>query len=620
MHYSLNTSYLNTLELISLQNQLLLAIGGSLRIRECMHKFMQTALKLLNHKSIHLYIFDDMQTGNDSLKSYLSIPNKKFTLDNKVKIHKILLHFKQNTSKMPLSEKLEGSEILAYGFGTIGVLLFEIPQGPFQESVKDALVPVIDKLAQYISFCQQQNQLHKEIKDNKVTQVSYEKQAKRDPLTNLPNRREFRYALSKEISHSQRCDHYGALMYIDLDNFKNVNDSLGHSIGDILLTQVAQRLMTQSRSGDTVFRIGGDEFVYILSDIGDTETDAIKTARIVASRIIQVLAKPIEIGAYSLHITPSIGIAVFPDAFEEGSDSENILRHADTAMYRAKRLGRNCYEFYNPEMHIEANTRLIIEDCLRKGIINDELYIVYQPIVNNKGEIIAAESLVRWNSPTLGEMSPVDFIGIAEESNLILELSQWITRNVCTYAGNLYSQLDEDSIFSYISINISPLQFIQHDFVETMTELIDTCPAPNEFIKLEFTENVLLEDIDSTIKKMESLRDNNINFLLDDFGTGYSSLSYLHRLPIWLLKIDKSFIDDFYSIQNNTQAIVNAILVMADELGINCIVEGVELQEQVEYFTEKGVYGMQGYYFYKPMLGTKLQKLLYQKDQAENVA
>ena len=620
MHYSLNTSYLNTLELISLQNQLLLAIGGSLRIRECMHKFMQTALKLLNHKSIHLYIFDDMQTGNDSLKSYLSIPNKKFTLDNKVKIHKILLHFKQNTSKMPLSEKLEGSEILAYGFGTIGVLLFEIPQGPFQESVKDALVPVIDKLARYISFCQQQNQLHKEIKDNKVTQVSYEKQAKRDPLTNLPNRREFRYALSKEISHSQRCDHYGALMYIDLDNFKNVNDSLGHSIGDILLTQVAQRLMTQSRSGDTVFRIGGDEFVYILSDIGDTETDAIKTARIVASRIIQVLAKPIEIGAYSLHITPSIGIAVFPDAFEEGSDSENILRHADTAMYRAKRLGRNCYEFYNPEMHIEANTRLIIEDCLRKGIINDELYIVYQPIVNNKGEIIAAESLVRWNSPTLGEMSPVDFIGIAEESNLILELSQWITRNVCTYAGNLYSQLDEDSIFSYISINISPLQFIQHDFVETMTELIDTCPAPNEFIKLEFTENVLLEDIDSTIKKMESLRDNNINFLLDDFGTGYSSLSYLHRLPIWLLKIDKSFIDDFYSIQNNTQAIVNAILVMADELGINCIVEGVELQEQVEYFTEKGVYGMQGYYFYKPMLGTKLQKLLYQKDQAENVA
>lgn len=620
MHYFLNTSYLNTLELITLQNQLLLAIGGSLRIRECMHKFMQTALKLLNHKSIHLYTFDDMQTGNDSLKSYLSIPNKKFTLDNKVKIHKILLHFKQNTSKTPLSEKLEGGEILAYGFGTISVLLFEIQQGTFQESVKDALVPVIDKLAQYISFCQQQNQLHKEIKDNKVTQLSYEKQAKRDPLTNLPNRREFRYSLSKEISHSQRYNHYGALMYIDLDNFKNVNDSLGHSIGDILLTQVAQRLMTQARSGDTVFRIGGDEFVYILSDIGDTETDAIKTSRIVATRIIQVLAKPIEIGEYSLHITPSIGIAVFPDAFEEGSDSENILRHADTAMYRAKRLGRNCYEFYNPEMHIEANTRLIIEDCLRKAIINDELYIVYQPIVNNKGKVIAAESLVRWNSPTLGEMSPVDFIGIAEESNLILELSQWITRNVCTYAGNLYSQLDEDSNFSYISINISPLQFIQHDFVETMTEIIDTCPAPNEFIKLEFTENVLLEDIDSTIKKMESLRDNNINFLLDDFGTGYSSLSYLHRLPIWLLKIDKSFIDDFYSIQNNTQAIVNAILVMADELGINCIVEGVELQEQVEYFTEKGVYGMQGYYFYKPMPGTKLQKLLCLKDQAENAA
>ncbi len=603
-------THINTLTLITLQNQLLLSIGGSLDTREVVGSFMQTALKKLGLKSIHLYAFDKPQPNNKELYHYLSTPANNAEFKNSSSLNKILQRFNNIEVNAHTSEMLNSNEILAFTFGSLGILLLEKHQGKFHESLKDALVPVIVKLAEHCRICEQQKRLNKEIKKNKNVQRAFEIQAKHDPLTNLPNRREFRYSLFTEISNSQRYGYYGALMYIDLDNFKNVNDSLGHSIGDILLTQVAKRLIKQARQGDSVFRIGGDEFVYILSNIGNTETNAINTSQNVANRVIETLAKPIEIGEYSLHITPSIGIALFPDAFDEDNDSENVLRHADTAMYRAKKQGKNCYAFFNPEMHVEASKRLIIEDHLRKAIIKNELRLEYQPIVNTDEIIIGAETLVRWNNTVLGEISPDIFIGIAEESNLILELSKWILQNACLYAETLYKSLPKTSLFSYISINISPRQFIQNDFIESITSVIDACSVPNDFIKLEFTENVLLDNIDATIEKMKKLHSNNIDFLLDDFGTGYSSLSYLHKLPIWLLKIDKSFINDFYAQHNDTQAIVNAIMVMAEQLDIKCLIEGVELQEHVDYFKKKGVHGMQGFFFYKSMPGEALQELL----------
>lgn len=607
----MTTSHINALELISLQNQLLLAIGGSLNARVVIHGFMQAALKKLDLDNIHLYLFDDSLPDTNPFNHYLSVPDSKSEPHNAAEIIALLASFSGNGSKTCESKAVDGKEFLAFAFASHGVLLLENHHGKLQASIQDVLKPVVLKLAEYFNLCEQQKRLNEEVKVNKDAQRNFELQARRDPLTNLPNRREFRYSLSREISKSQRYGHYGALMYLDLDNFKNVNDSLGHSIGDILLIQVAQRLTSQARSGDAVFRIGGDEFVYILGNVGDTEANAIHASKIVANRVIEILARPIEIGEFSLHITPSIGIAIFPDSHNKaGNDSEHVLKHADTAMYRAKALGRNCYEFFNPEMHIEASRRLIIEDHLRKAITNNELSVEYQPIVNIAGEIIGAESLVRWNNPALGRVSPMDFIGIAEESNLILSLSKWIMQHACSFAETLYKDLPGSSSFRYISINVSPRQFIQNDFVEETASVIDACAVPNSFIKLEFTENVLLDNLESTIKKMEKLRNNNIDFLLDDFGTGYSSLSYLHKLPIWLLKIDKSFITDFHSQLEDKQAIVNAILVMTEQLGIKCIIEGVELEEHAEYFKEKGVYGIQGFYYYKPMPGDELRKLL----------
>ncbi len=604
------STHISTLELIALQNQLLLATGGSMNAREALHTFMKTALDTLVLKSIHLYTFDQADEEKNTVTRYLSIPDNILGEQSQATIIKLIKQFKNGEVEAYTSKQLENRELLAFAFGDYGMLLMEKTQGDFQESLKDTLVPIILKLSVHYHLCEQQKYLNQELKVNKDTQLNYETQAKRDPLTNLPNRREFRYSLSKEISNSQRYGHYGALMYIDLDNFKNVNDSLGHSVGDILLTQVAQRLTTQARQGDNVYRIGGDEFVYILSNIGETDGEAVSTSRNVAHRVIDTLATPIEIGEYSLHITPSIGIAIFPDAYDDGNDSENVLQHADTAMYRAKKQGRNCYEFFNPEMHVEANKRLIIEDHLRKAITNDELTLAYQPIVNTEGVIIGAESLVRWNNPILGNVTPDQFISIAEESNLILRLSKWITERACQFAESLCKQLPPSSDFSYISINISARQFLQNDFVESITSIIDSCDLPEGFIKLEFTESVLLDNLESTIEKMEKLRDKNIEFLLDDFGTGYSSLSYLHKLPIWILKIDKSFIADFCSNNKDSQAIVNAIMVMAEQLNIECIIEGVEVQEHVDYFTKKGVHGMQGFFFYKPMPGEELEELL----------
>jgi len=608
----LTTQPENSQELLSLQNRLLLAITVTESASECVLNFMRDVHDELKLKSCHLVIFSDGR-DNEHYESCVSLPDDALLKNNQQPVDDLVNHFKEFNESMHVSILLGESELLCMAFGSQGVFILE-NSNSFQESLADTLLPVISKLSkQYLLLAQRSELIRQEIL-NKDTQLTYELQAKRDPLTNLPNRREFRYSLSKEISNTQRYDYYGALMYIDLDNFKNVNDSLGHSIGDILLTLVAQRLTEHARGGDSVFRIGGDEFVYILSNIGTTIDEAIHTAKIVANRVIEILAQPIEIGEYSLHVTPSIGIAMFPDGSGESSDSENILRQADTAMYRAKQQGRNGYEFFDPEMHVEASKRLIIEDYLRKALKNSEFSLVYQPIVNTDEQIIGAETLVRWNSPTLGQISPEYFISIAEESNLILELSDWIFDNACSFAETVYDRLGKQSCFKYISINISPRQFIQNNFVESIVTKLKNSTVPNEFIKLEFTENVLLDNVDSTIQKMEQLIENKIDFLLDDFGTGYSSLSYLHKLPIWLLKIDKSFVTDFTSEKSDTKAIVNAIMVMAEELGIKCIVEGVELQEHVDHFKKHGVHGMQGYYFHKPMPPEQLLKVLFSPD------
>ena len=378
----------------------------------------------------------------------------------------------------------------------------------------------------------------------------------------------------------------------------------------MLLTKVADRLTNDARVGDNVYRLGGDEFVYILRNVGNTEAAAMSTSQSVARRVLDSMADPLQVGQYTLHVTPSIGVTIFPSGNTEENDSENVLKHADTAMYKAKSDGRNTFAFYDPEMQVSASKRLILEDYLRKAINNNELHLVYQPIVNAHEEIIAAESLVRWRNPALGYVSPAEFISIAEESNLMLDVSVWILNSACAFTRRLKYEIANHSAFQYITINISPKQFKQQDFVSGLIDVLKAHDLSPNDIRLEFTENILIDNIENTVLKMEELLASGIKFILDDFGTGYSSLSYLHKLPIRTIKIDQSFVTGFKYKSYANKAIVDAIIAMANRMDLRCVIEGVETKDDADYFISKDIYAMQGYYYYRPISGNGLIDLL----------
>ena len=598
----------NPEELIGIQNRLLLSTGASQQIETMLHQFALAACEALRLDGAHIYLLHELGTepqitgAETGYKHLESIPPKPASLPHQDEKIEALLHKIYPSEKAALDDVvIKHSRFIVYALKNIGVIVFEKQASSYDEPITEMLTPVIDHLARVCKSCIEIGKLHEQIRRNEELEQSYELQAKQDPLTHLPNRRAFRYKLYQEIAKTKRHSHYGAVLYIDLDHFKNINDSLGHSVGDMLLARVAERLTEQGRAGDDVFRIGGDEFVYILTDVGNDEINAINTAQTVACRVIELMSEPVQVGEFSLHITPSIGIAIFPDKITEENDSESVLRHADTAMYRAKADGRNCFAFYNPEMQLAASKRLIIEDHLRKALANNELLLEYQPLVNINGDIIGAESLLRWHSPILGNVTPDDFISIAEESNLILEVSRWVLVTACTLASRVQAFTDKPATFEYISINISPKQFRQQDFVTQLLEVVQQTGVSPESIRLEFTENILIDNVGDTISKMEQLTDANIQFMLDDFGTGYSSLSYLHKLPIRTIKIDKSFVTGFNTKSYANRVIVDAMIAMTERMDLNCIIEGVETQDDASYFISKGVHAMQGYHYYRPL-------------------
>jgi diguanylate cyclase len=607
-------------ELIGIQNTLLLSTGTSQQLEAMLHQFAHAAHDALPLDGVHVYLLHSLETDTqtglkaDAETGYRhleSIPPKPASLPHQYKKIEALLQTIYPSEKSALDDiVIKHSRFIVYALKNIGVIVFEKQASSYDEQITEMLTPVIEHLAHVCQSCIEIGKLHEQIRRNEELEQSYELQAKQDPLTNLPNRRAFRYTLYQEIANTKRYNHYGAVMYIDLDHFKNINDSLGHSVGDMLLARVAERLTEQGRAGDDVFRIGGDEFVYILTGIGNDEITAINTAQTVACRVIEIMSEPVQVGEYSLHVTPSIGIAIFPDKNTEENDSESVLRHADTAMYRAKADGRNGFAFYNPEMQLAASKRLIIEDHLRKALTNDELVLEYQPLVNIDGNIIGAESLLRWRSPILGNVIPDDFISIAEESNLILEVSRWALLSACTLASRVQTLTDKPDTFQYISINISPKQFRQQNFVAQLLEVVHQTGVSPESIRLEFTENILIDNINDAISKMEQLTDANILFMLDDFGTGYSSLSYLHKLPIRTIKIDKSFVTGFNTKSYANRVIVDAMIAMAERMELNCIIEGVETQDDANYFISKGVHAMQGYHYYRPLAEADFLALL----------
>jgi diguanylate cyclase (GGDEF)-like protein len=420
-----------------------------------------------------------------------------------------------------------------------------------------------------------------------------EKLAHFDILTGLPNRRLLLNRLNEKLAMCDRQQSYGALLFIDLDNFKRINDSLGHAMGDELLLRVSERFADCIRTEDTVARLGGDEFVVLIIKNQDYSRKLNHESTLVAQKLVNAMKAPIILKDRLHHMTISVGITVFAS---HKSNSDELLRQADTAMYRAKDKGKNCFCFFNTEMQEQAHKRVDIEEALRVALINKELFLVYQPQVDNKGHCFAVEALIRWKHPVKGLLSPIEFISIAEESGLIIEIGTWVLEESCAQ----FKRWSEENIYlDKISVNVSPKQFRHINFVNTIREALEKHHLSANQLTLEITEGIVIEDIKDTINKMTILKSLGVGLSIDDFGTGYSSLKYLKELPLSQLKIDQSFVCDIVSDPKNTM-IVKTIISMAKHLDLNVIAEGVENREQMELLIEKGCEQFQGYYFSQP--------------------
>lgn len=416
-----------------------------------------------------------------------------------------------------------------------------------------------------------------------------------DPLTELPNRRHLLEALERALESSRREPHGGALMFIDLDNFKNINDTEGHAVGDELLKEVARRLRTTLRAGDTVARLGGDEFIVMVSGLDDETEQASIVVERIANKLLQALGEPYLLKGRVFHSTPSIGIALLDVGIH---DKDELLKRADMAMYRAKEAGRNTVRFFDPEVQARLAERSKIEEEMRRALGGSEFLLHYQPQFDASGAMTGVEALVRWAHPSRGMVSPADFIPVAESSGLILPLGHFVLERACEEIAEWNRRVPAAPMD--VAVNVSARQFRHAGFVLSVREVLIRSGLAPERLKIELTESLLLESIDDTVRNMDSLRKLGVRFSLDDFGTGYSSLAYLKELPIDQLKIDRSFVMDVLSDPNDA-AIARTIIALGQTLGLHVLAEGVETADQRQFLVEHGCQSFQGFLYSRPI-------------------
>lgn len=432
-----------------------------------------------------------------------------------------------------------------------------------------------------------------------------------DSLTGLPNRLMFREYLGHTLAASKRKNEITALLFLDLDNFKYINDSLGHESGDLLLRTISDRLNIALRDSDfiahadntdpdnMVARLGGDEFIILLNNI---ENNFIPS--IIANRVIDEIAKPIKLNSHEVHVSVSIGITICPD---DSDDTDTLIKNADIAMYHAKENGKNNFQYFSANMNESMSIRLSLENHLRKAITDNEFELYYQPQIDiNTNKLIAAEALIRWNSAELGMVFPDQFIPIAEECGLILDIGEWVLHEACKQLKQWQQQGLPDIT---IAVNVSSIQFSRQNLPELLKNLLQEYSLSPKFLEVELTESIFLEEEEKAALILSSIRELGINVSLDDFGTGYSSLGYLRKYPIDTLKIDRSFILEI-SNSDEGETVITAIISMAHAMGLTVVAEGVEDKTQLAFLREHNCDYVQGYYFYKPMVASSLTDIL----------
>jgi diguanylate cyclase (GGDEF)-like protein/PAS domain S-box-containing protein len=465
---------------------------------------------------------------------------------------------------------------------------FEIP-------IEDSVAPIHDRQGQATGAVI----VFRDVSAARAMALEMAHSAQHDFLTGLPNRMLLNDRVNQAITAAPRRMKKVAVLFLDLDGFKHINDSLGHPVGDRLLQSIAKRLVDCVRASDTVSRQGGDEFVVLLSEMEQSE-DAAITAR----RMLQLVAEPHSIDQHELHITTSIGVSVYPD---DGLDAETLIKNADTAMYQAKENGRQSYKFFKAAMNVRAVERQSIEESLRRAVERQEFSLHYQPKINLRtGEISGAEALLRWTHPTRGPVSPAQFIPVAEDCGLILPIGNWVLRKACAQAR---AWLDAGLPLGTIAVNISGMEFRDDNFLGRVFAILSETGLDPKSLELELTESVLMRRAESAASVLQSLRASGVQLAIDDFGTGYSSLSYLRRFPIDALKIDQSFVRQITTVPAET-TIVTAVISMGRSLKLRVVAEGVETREELAFLQAQQCDEAQGYYFGRPTVPEEFARLL----------
>ncbi|WP_428911884.1 EAL domain-containing protein [Niallia sp. Krafla_26] len=504
-----------------------------------------------------------------------------------------IIKTREKTKNIPIlfitANNLDNEHIfMGYSLGAIDYIL-----KPFDPIILKA------KVEGFVEIYKMKQTLIHQAKTLEEKNKVIEYMAYHDGLTDLPNRRMFNDQLLLKLNHAKRMNQTLGVLYLDLDRFKYVNDSLGHIVGDRLLKEVSKRLLASVREEDLVARGGGDEFNIILAD-----TDREKALE-VAENIVEGFSQPFMIDQYELFITTCIGLSVFP---YDGEDSNTLMKNADVALYRAKEQGKSKFKVYHSGMNMQSYRTFLLQNDLRKAIDKGELELVFQPRVNTKsGKITSAESLLRWHHPSWGAISPSEFIPIAEETDQIVEIGKWVLQKVCEQI-QVWNKKGLSPV--RIAINFSARQFLQKNLLEHIQQVLTETNIKSDQLEIEITESVLLGNEDVVTSTLQQLRKIGIIISLDDFGTGYSSLNYLRRFPFDAIKIDKSFIDDMLNQQNNSKAIIQFMISLASSINMSVIAEGIETEEQLKEINNLNCDEVQGYLFSPPLLSSDFEKLI----------
>lgn len=599
---------------LSVQHELSMAIGNDLKLQEMLKIFMLAAIERLGLNSAHLFLFCD---GDDQpihvepadtsprIFHYLSIPlqhlGESWEYD-----HSLQLAVEQHVRKDNFVSviTLAGKVFQFFSVPTQGVMIFETTS-ELDDAVKQSLQPIFKKLALSCYACIAHETLVREMTARRSAEDTIAHQAAHDELTQLFNRRKLTENLEASLKFCREHNKFGALIFIDLNQFKSINDVMGHDVGDKILQEVAARLKAITRGKDTVARFGGDEFIILLPELGGAEDVAEAIVTRTAARIHDAVEIPFTISGAGYNISCSIGFEIFPSSEESPND---VIKHADLAMYEAKTLRQRVALRYNVSMSEKLNTRLAYIAELKNALKNNELMLYYQPQYNIKNQIIGAEALLRWNNPKRFGESPAGYISIAEDSDLILTIGDWVFNEACRHLKILQEQGVPDT-FKKLAINVSARQLSKDNFFADICHAIQRSGVNACQLSVEITENILITRIHDAMTLIGDLKTIGIDCAIDDFGTGYSSLTYLRRLSARLIKIDRSFVKDIHKDAEN-RSIAKMIIALGNNLDMAILAEGVETEEELQCLMELGCNQYQGYYFAHPLPFEKFLSLM----------